>query len=179
MKLHLPEKIETERLVMNRVRYEDAEEIFYSYASKPEATRYLAFPTHQSVQDARAFLAYAVSAWEKGIEYVYGIRIKSDGQFIGTIGVINEFGKAHFGYSLSPLFWNLGLATEACKELLPLLKKEKSIHRIWSFTDAENVASGKVLLKCGLVEEARLSKWFRFINQDNAPKDCILYILRE
>jgi ribosomal-protein-alanine N-acetyltransferase len=178
-RLLLPEKIETEQLLLERVRYEDAEAIFYSYASKPEVTKFLAFPTHQSVQDARSFLAYAVGAWDKGIEYVFGIRLKADGQFIGTIGVINENGKAHFGYSISPMFWNKGIATEACRELLSVLKKQKDIHRIWTFIDAENIASGKVLAKCGLVEEARLAKWFRFINQDNQPKDCILYILKE
>jgi len=32
-----------------------------------------------------------------------------------------------------------------------------------------------VLRKCGMVEEARLPKWFRFINQGNEPKDCILF----
>ena len=165
--------------MLERVKYEDAEEIFYSYASKPEATKYLAFPTHQSVQDARSFLSYAVGAWEKGIEYVFAIRLKTDGQFIGTIGAINENGKVHFGYCISPLFWNKGIASEAGKALVSVLRKEKGIHRIWSFIDAENVASGKVLVKCGLVEEARLSKWFRFINQDNNPKDCILYILKD
>jgi ribosomal-protein-alanine N-acetyltransferase len=179
VRLNFPEKIETERLLLIRLRYEDAEEIFYSYASKPEATKYLAFPTHQSVQDARNFLTYAVGAWDKGVEYVYGIRLKGDNQFIGTIGVINENGKAHFGYCLSPIYWNNGFATEACNVVVALLKKEIGVHRIWTFIDAENVASGKVILKCGLVEEARLAKWFRFINQDNEPKDCILYVLRE
>lgn len=177
--LNLPEEIKTERLSLSRLRYEDAEQIFYSYASKHEATKYLAFPTHQSINDARNFLTYAVSAWDKGIEYVYGIRVKDGNQFIGSIGIINENGNAHFGYSLSPIYWNRGLATEACKAVLGLLKKEKQVYRIWTFIDADNVASGKVILKCGLVEEARLSKWFRFINQDNRPKDCILYILSE
>ena len=179
IRLNLPEKIETDRLLLSRLRCEDAEEIFYSYASKPEATKYLAFPTHQTINDARNFLTYAVGAWDKGVEYVYGIRLKGDNQFVGSIGVINENGKAHFGYSLSPIYWNKGLATEACKAVVGLLKKEKQLHRIWTFIDAENVASGKVIMKCGLVEEARLAKWFRFINQDNQPKDCILYVLRE
>lgn len=179
VRLNLPEKIETDRLLLSRLRYEDAEEIFYSYASKPEATKYLAFPTHQSINDARNFLTYAVSAWDKGIEYVYGIRLGGDNQFVGSIGVINENGKVHFGYALSPTYWNMGLATEACKAVVGLLKGEAQVYRIWTFIDAENVASGKVIAKCGLVEEARLAKWFRFINQDNEPKDCILFVLRE
>jgi [ribosomal protein S5]-alanine N-acetyltransferase len=178
IRLNLPEKIETERLVLQRLRYEDAEEIFYTYASKPEVTRYLAFPTHQSVGDARNFLEYVTGAWDRGTEYAFGIRLKGENRFIGSIGFINDEGKVQFGYGISPNFWNKGLTTEACQAVLKLLKGQKDIHRIWTFTDAENVASGKVLLKCGLVEEARLTKWFRFINQDNQPKDCILYVLK-
>ncbi len=179
IRLNLPEKIGTVRLVLQRLRYEDAEEIFYSYASKPEATRYLAFATHQTVEDARSFLTYAVEAWETGTDYAYGIRLKADNRFIGSIGIMNENGKVHFGYCLSPNYWNKGLTTEACQAVIELLKTQKHVHRIWTFIDAENAASGKVIMKCGLVEEARLKNWFRFVNQDNKPKDCILYILKE
>ena len=178
IRLNLPEKIETDRLVLLRLRYEDAEEIFYTYASKPEVTKYLAFPTHQSVEDARNFLEYVTGAWDNGTEYAFGIRLKGDNRFIGSIGFINENGKVQFGYTLSQNYWNQGLTTEACKATLELLKRQKDVYRIWTFIDAENVASGKVLEKCGLVEEARLAKWFRFVNQDNRPKDCILYVLK-
>jgi len=179
VRLNLPERIETEQLVLQRLKYEDAEELFYSYASKPEATKYLAFPTHQTVDDARKFITYAIPAWDDGTEYVFGIRLKRDNRFIGSLGFINEDGKVQFGYSISPTFWSQGFTTEACRAVLAILKKQRDVYRIWTFIDAENEASGKVLIKCGLVEEARLTKWFRFINQDNEPKDCVLYVLRD
>ena len=179
VRLNFPETIETKRLTLKRLRYEDAEEIFYSYASKPEATKYLAFRTHQSIEDARSFIVYATAAWDNGNDYAFGIRMKENNRFIGSLGVINENGKVHFGYCISPAQWGMGFATEACMAVLELLKKHKDVYRIWTFIDAENVTSGRVLIKCGLVEEARLTKWFRFVNQDNTPKDCILYILKE
>lgn len=178
-RLVLPERIETDRLILARLRYEEAEEIFYAYASKPEATRYLSFLTHQSIRDARNFVNYAVAAWDTGNEYVYGIRLKEDSRFIGSFGVINDNGKVHFGYCISPSQWGNGYTTEAGRAVLAVVKQQKDIYRIWAFADAENVASHKVLLKCGLTEEARLEKWFRFINQDNQPKDCILFVLKE
>jgi ribosomal-protein-alanine N-acetyltransferase len=76
---------------------------------------------------------------------------------------------------VSPTYWKQGIATEACLSVLAILRQQKEVYRIWTFIDSENVASARVLLKCGLTEEARLSKWFRFINQDNQPKDCILF----
>lgn len=177
--MKLPERIETERLVLARLRYEDAEEIFYTYASKPEATKYLSFPTHQSVQDARSFLKYVVPAWDLGTELAFGIRLKTDNRFIGTIGAIDDNGKVHLGYCISPTQWDQGYTTEACTGLVNAIRKNSGIHRIWAFADAENIASHKVLMKSGMSEEAYLIKWFRFINQDNQPKDCKFFVFKE
>ena len=76
MPLVLPEQIETKRLMLKRLRYEDAEEIFYTYASKPEATKYVSWPTHQGIGDTRKYVAYAIQAWNRGIDYTFGIRAK-------------------------------------------------------------------------------------------------------
>ena len=175
--LTLPERIETDRLVLSRLRYEDAEEIFYAYASKPEATKFLSFSTHQSVQDARSFLQYAIPAWDAGKEYAMSIRLRHDHRLIGSIGAVNDQGKVHLGYCISPTHWGNGYTTEACTALVNELKNHTELHRIWAFADAENLASHKVLKKSGFKEEARLEKWFRFINQDNQPKDCLFFVL--
>jgi [ribosomal protein S5]-alanine N-acetyltransferase len=175
--LNLPEEIVTERLSLRRLRYEDAEEIFYTYASKPEVTRFVSWPTHRSLMDTNAFLGYAMSAWEKGTDYSFAIRLKDNNRLIGSIGVMNENGKLQFGYAISPTHWNHGYATEACTHLMSLLRIQQGVYRIQTFVDTENVSSAKVLLKSGLVEEARLVRWFRFVNQNNEAKDCILFRL--
>jgi ribosomal-protein-alanine N-acetyltransferase len=175
--LTLPEKIETERLILQRLRYEDAEQIFYTYASKPEATKYLAWPTHETIDDTRAFLRYAIESWNRGTDYTFGIRIKGSNQFIGSIGLIHDHGKIQFGYVLSPSQWGKGYATEVCSTVMGLLKKQKGLYRVGTFVDLDNISSVRVLQKSGLVEEAKLKNWFRFVNQDNQPKDCALYYL--
>lgn len=172
--LPMPVRIETERLLLQRLRYEDAEEIFYAYASKAEATRFVSWPTHQSVDDTRSYVQYAVESWSIGTDYTYTIRLKS-GVLIGSIGLIHEHGKIQIGYILSPRHWGCGYATEACSSILNILKGMKNVFRIGTFVDTENTASINVLRKCGMVEEAVLPKWFRFVNQDNKPKDCILF----
>lgn len=173
-RLSMPPKIETERLLLERLRYEDAEEIFYAYASKPQATRYLSWPTHESVDETRRFLNDAVLSWNFGTDYAYSIRLKNR-VLIGSIGIVNDNGKIQLGYVISPVHWSKGYTTEACRRLLSLLKAMSGIYRIGTFVDADNIASIRVLLKCGLEEEARLPKWFRFVNQGNEPKDCVLF----
>ncbi len=176
-RLQLPEKIETERLYLQRLRYEDAEEIFYTYASKAEATRYVLWPTHKSIRDTQQFLRYAVNAWTAGVDFTYGIRLKDSHRLIGSIGIINDQGKIQFGYILSPTQWGKGFATETCRAVLKELQKHPEVYRIGTMVDTENLASIRVLQKCGLREEARLPNWLRFINQNNLPKDCILFSL--
>lgn len=172
--LLMPPVVETGRLVLQRLKYEDAEEIFYAYASKPEATRYLSWPTHRSIDETRTFLKYAVDSWNFGTDYSYSIRLKS-GVLIGSIGIINDAGKVQLGYVVSPSHWHHGYTTEACRCILGILKGFPELYRIGTFVDAANIASIRVLEKCGMVEEARLPKWFRFINQRNEPRDCILF----
>ncbi len=177
MHLLLPAQIETVRLTLLRLRYEDAEEIFYTYASKSEATKYVSWPTHHRIIETRRYLRLAVQGWDLGIDYSFGIRLKESNQLIGSFGILNDVGRIQFGYILSPTQWGNGYATEVCQVMLPLLKIQLGVFRIGTFIDAENTASAKVLQKCGLVEEARLTNWFRFINQNNEAKDCILFKL--
>ena len=175
--LNLPEHTHTERLSLHRLRYEDAEEIFYTYASKSEVTRFVSWPTHLSLRDTNSFLRYAVNAWDSGTDYSFAVRLRESNRLIGSIGVINENGKLQFGYVFSPTQWNKGYATEVCLHVMSLLRNQQGVYRIQSFVDAENLSSAKVLIKSGLVEEARLPRWFRFVNQNNEAKDCILFRL--
>lgn len=176
-RLTLPEKIETERLIFQRLKYEDAEEIFYAYASKPEVTKYLLWPTHQSMEDTRTFLRYAIESWNIGVDFSYAIRLKESNKFIGGFGIIHDNGKIQFGYALSPSHWNKGYATEACIKFMHLLKETSKLYRVGTFVDSENIASIRVLEKSGLIKEVRLKNWYRFVNQNNTPRDCDLFYL--
>ena len=173
--LALPEKIITNRLYLERLRYEFAEEIFFGYASKPEATRFVSWPTHKSINDTRDYLDFAIRAWERGTDYSYAIRMTGSNRFMGSIGCINNNGNVQFGYILNPVFWNQGFATEASRQFLFNLKRASNVHRIWTFTDVANVASQRVLLKNGLVEETRKQAWYRFINQGDIHRDCVVF----
>ena len=176
-RLNIPETIETARLVLHRLRYEDADELFYTYASKPEATTFVTWPTHRSILDTRTFLDLAVERWRAGTEYSFSIRTRSHARLIGSFGILNDQGKVQIGYVLGPLHWKQGYATEACRKMVEVLSMTPNVYRVGSFVDAENIASVNVLLKSGFLEEARLPRWFRFINQGNQAKDCILFRL--
>jgi ribosomal-protein-alanine N-acetyltransferase len=83
MKLPVPHLITTPRLELQRLKYEDADEIFYTYASKPEVTRFVSWPTHERLSDTRRFLEYAISAWDAGTDYSYAVWICIGSQLLG------------------------------------------------------------------------------------------------
>jgi [ribosomal protein S5]-alanine N-acetyltransferase len=170
----LPAKIQSQRLMLERLKYEDAEEIFYTYASKPEATKYLPWPTHKRVEDTRNFLVMSAIGWEQGTSFSFAIRLKKNHRLIGSFGVVNNDLEIQFGYVLSPTQWGRGYATEACRTMLGVLSKTPGVKKLSTFVDAENVASVRVLQKSGLVLEGTFTEWFRFVNQGARPKDCVL-----
>lgn len=174
--LDLPPMISTERLTIQKLRYEEAEEIFYAYASKPEATRYVSWPTHRTIDDTLAFLAYADNGWSTGTDYSFAVRLKSSSRLIGSFGVMNDKGRIQFGYAYSPTQWGMGYATEVCSTMMDILRTLPVIE-VKTFTDVDNVASARVLLKSGLVEDGRMSNWFRFVNQGNELRDCLRFRL--
>jgi ribosomal-protein-alanine N-acetyltransferase len=177
LRLSVPERIDTARLYLSRLKYEEAEELFYTYASKPEATKYMSWPTHNSIADTREFLKYAANGWHQGTDYSFGIRLKSTRRLVGSCGLLYDNGKIQFGYILSPTQWGKGYATEVCKKLMDTVKLLPGVVRVSTFVDAENTASARVLLKAGLLEEAKLEKHFKFVNQGDQPKDCLLFNL--
>lgn len=173
----MPYSISAGNLVLRRLRYEDAEEIFFTYASKHEGTRFVSWPTHQRMRDTREYLRYAVKAWDAGRDYSFSIRFSDSNRLVGSIGAINDNGKIQFGYIIAPSQWGRGYATTAAQALLNVLITLPGVKEIKTFVDAENTASVRVLQKCGLIEEARVPAYYRFVNQNNKPKDCILFRL--
>ncbi len=59
------------------------------------------------------------------------------------------------GYFLKRSAWGRGYATEACERLLRFAFQEVSLNEVVASFDAENVASIRVLEKCGLLDGGR------------------------
>ncbi len=60
--------IETKRLILRPFCMEDADAVFENWASDPEATRYMSWPTHKSRADSRAYIAFAMEQYERAAD---------------------------------------------------------------------------------------------------------------
>ena len=59
------------------------------------------------------------------------------------------------GFFFKPSAWGQGYATEVCERLLQFAFQEASLNEVVSSVDEDNVASKKVLEKCGLLDRGR------------------------
>lgn len=149
-------RIETDNLILRRFKMDDAETMFLNWAGDDEVTRYLTWPTHSDVEVSR----YVISMWEKDYEslssYQWCIELRELGQAIGSIGVVNlreDIDMVEIGYCIGKGFWGRGITSEALNALIYFFFEEIKVNRIEAKHDSRNIASGKVMEKCGLVRE--------------------------
>jgi RimJ/RimL family protein N-acetyltransferase/enamine deaminase RidA (YjgF/YER057c/UK114 family) len=173
-----PELIETARLVLRRPRPNDADAIYARYAGDPAVTTFLAFPTHRSIDDARAFVQFSDAEWERWSAGPYVIRSRSDQRLIGGTGLSVETPyRAATGYVLARDSWGQGFATEALRAMVALAD-HLGLARVHAFCHPQHGASRRVLEKCGFVCEGTWRRYAEFPNRLPAgPADVLCYAI--
>lgn len=172
----LPAAFETLRCNLHRHRREDAEELFYAYASKQEVTRFLIWPTHTCIDDTRRYLRYARAQWDEQLAFAWTIRLKPHGRLIGSIGLLLIAGEWQVGYVFSPTVWGKGVAGEVLKGLMNLIKGHFD-EPIVSIVHPENIASIRVLEKAGFSRIAGTPEEFVFPNLDGMAHPALKFRL--
>ena len=146
--------IETDRLILRRYTADDAEAMFKNWASDPEVTRFLTWPTHTGVDVTREVIASWLPHYAEDNYYHWTITRTSNGdEPLGDIAVVRqseEASMAHIGYSLGRKWWHQGITSEALKAVMDYLFDVAGFDRIEARHDPDNPNSGKVMMKCGM-----------------------------
>lgn len=153
--------LETERLLLRQMTLDDAADM-YEYGSDPEMTRFTSWETHRSIDDARAFLQREVSGFEDQIGGSWGIVYNADGKFIGAIGFsLRQPGcqVQEIGFHIARGYWGQGLMTECARAVIRFSFENLGVNRIQATCEPENIASTRVLEKCGMSYEGTLRDW--------------------
>ena len=115
------------------------------------------FPSILTDEQTESFYNRIQSEFERNGWGLNAVELKSNGTFIGYVG-LHEIGfDANFtpgieiGWRLAADYHNQGLATEAAKEVLKLAK-EKGLQRLYSFTAKQNSPSERVMQKIGMTK---------------------------
>ena len=145
---------ETDRMILRPWKAEDLP-LFAKMNKDARVMRY--FPSTLSDEQTESFYNRIQSEFERNGWGLYAVELKSNGTFIGYVG-LHEIGfDANFtpgieiGWRLAADYHNQGLATEAAKEVLKLAQK-KGLQRLYSFTAKQNAPSERVMQKIGMIK---------------------------
>ena len=155
-------ELRTGRLVLRRVTEGDAEIMYRNWASDDEVTKFLTWPTHESVEVSRMVIDDWIWNYARDDYYQWGIEY--EGELIGSIAVVSQsdrIEKAEIGYCMGRRWWHRGIMTEALGAVVDYLFTEVGMQRIESRHDPRNPHSGDVMRKCGMKSEGvrRRSDW--------------------
>ncbi|MDO4357417.1 MAG: GNAT family N-acetyltransferase [Clostridia bacterium] len=171
--------IETPRLILRRFALDDAQAMYDNWASDPEVTKFLTWPTHRSPEITAELMKYWTDGYARADQYQWAITLKENGGApIGSIAVVSHddrIEKAEIGYCIGRAWWHQGIMTEALGAVVDFLFDEVGVRRVECRHDANNPNSGAVMKKCGLRYEGTLrgAGW----NNQGACDDCYYGLL--
>ena len=145
--------IETHRLILRKARREDAEPMFRNWASDPEVTKFLTWPTHDNADVSQWVIDSWIREYEKEDSYQWMILLKELGEPIGTISVTNiteNIGALEIGYCIGKTWWHQGIVSEALHAVLEFLFSQVGALRLEAKHDVRNPNSDLVMEKCGM-----------------------------
>ncbi|MGV9379776.1 GNAT family N-acetyltransferase [Nonomuraea sp. NPDC003707] len=145
--------ISTGPLILRPPAEEDVEAIV-KVCNDPVTARFLpALPSPYRLQDAHGFLETAAAKWaDGGAEFV----ITQDGGYVGAIGIVrpDQWGVASIGYVVAPWARGRNVAATAARAVTDWLF-DHGVRRVELQAAVENVASLRVAVKAGFLEEGR------------------------
>ena len=155
-------ELTTERLTLRRFELEDAASAYYNWTSDPEVTKYLTWPTHQSVEQTEQVIKeFWIANYDKKDFYEWAIELNEIEQPIGSISAVrvdDNIDAVEIGYCIGREFWHKGYTSEALKEVMRFFFEEVGAGRVSARHDVNNPNSGKVMQKCGMEYEGTMRR---------------------
>lgn len=153
----------SQRLKLGTLRASDIPQIVtYAGDSRIAATT-LNLPHPYAEKDAIYWLNMAHQGFKTGHQHVFGVFLKETDEFIGGIGLhLNHAHEnAEVGYWIAFPFWNNGYCSEALSLVLEYGFNELRLHKIYARHLVGNPASGKVMIKNGMILEGELKDHYK------------------
>lgn len=159
-------KMETERLVLRRLRDEDLA-AFMAYLNDPAVARYQSWEWYTEEQ------AREVIGRQKDLEpgrpgqwFTFAAELKETAEMIGHVALsvkADDPRQAEIGFTFARAQQGRGLAREAAEAVLDYAFGRLGLHRVVAVTDCENVRSAALLERLGMRREGHFVEniWFK------------------
>jgi len=147
----------TPRLVLRRLRLNDATAMYLNWASDEKVPKYLSWDVHVSVEVTKELLAKWTPGYDNADYYCWVIEY--GGVIVGTIGlhgISDKHERVEMGYCIGSKWWNRGIVTEAAGAVIHFAFEQLGAHKICALHDTKNAGSGRVMQKNGMKLEGTL-----------------------
>ena len=142
--------IETERLVITEMTMDMAMDV-HKNSLDEDTRRFVPDEVFETLDDAKETIEFLMSQYgSTDGPLVYAVLTKDGNKNIGYVQLVPiDDGKWEIGYHIAKAYTGNGYATEAVKAFLPVIAEKVGITEVYGIRLLENVASGRVLEKCG------------------------------
>jgi RimJ/RimL family protein N-acetyltransferase len=150
--------LETERLVLRRLRAEDAP-FMLGLLNEPSFVQNIGDRGVRTLEAAREYIrAGAVASYEQHGFGLYLVELKATSVPIGICGLVKRpfLADVDIGFAFLPLYWTQGYAYESAAAVMQYARSSLGIERVVAIASPDNHASGRLLNKLGLRFESMI-----------------------
>ena len=169
--------MESNRILLRHWKESDAEDLFKA-ASNPIIGLRAGWKPHKNINESLEIINTIFNN-----DRTYAIELKENNKVIGSIGYLTndishlknlKENEVEIGYWVAEDYWNRGICTEALKLLIKYLFEIKKFKVIWGTFFFDNLASGKVMEKCGFKD----TKEPTYLSDLKESKDKLVKIMK-
>ncbi len=159
MKTEIP-SINTGRLTLRPLCAADAQALFHIYQQEG-VLRYFPNTKPPALERIEGFITSQQAHWEKFGYGNWGILPDGRENIAGWVGLqfLPELDETEVGFLLGKNLWGLGYATEAARASIQFGFENFKLDHIIALVHPDNLASRRVIEKCGLSYIDRLHLW--------------------
>lgn len=140
--------IETNRLIITNFDLSMAEDV-HKNSLDEDNRRFVPDEVFETIEDAADTIEFLMGVYETGDgPLVHPVLLKG-GTNIGYVQLVPVDEGYEVGYHIGKEYTGRGYATEALTAFLSDIMEKKKLAQVWGICVAENVASKKVMEKCG------------------------------
>ena len=155
-------RVETERLIVDDIRATDKEDYFVNISHDTEVLKTFVCQ-YQDSMETFDFDQYL------GRTDLFAIREKESNNLIGIFvecEVNRESRSLEIGYGLGSRYWGKGYMTEVVRAMLDYYWNHTAFRTVYASYFPENLASKRVMEKCGLTYSHTVEKEFTYLGKE-------------
>lgn len=141
--------IENNRLTITKMDLSMAKDVYLN-SQDEDNKRFVPDEVFDSIEEAKEVIEQIIK-WYKSEDgpFIYPVIRKEDSTNLGYVQLIKIENGWEIGYHIAKAYTGQGYATEAVNLFLKYLKDNNALKEIYGIALADNIASRRVLDKCG------------------------------